>query len=480
MGLNTSYPSNISPNPTVPALSSTFPFGTRPIRGMNIGGWLSTEPFITPSLFNRTSTNQPNFPDEYTLCSTLGKEVAASVLEQHYASFVRPQTFADIRAAGFDHVRLGFPYWCIATYPGDPYIEGTCWRYLLRAIEWARSQGLRVALDLHSAPGGQNGWNHSGRDGVIGWLNGTASGSLNAERTLIIHGQLAEFFAQDRYRGLVTLYGILNEPHMLNLKRSSVFNWTSVAIQQLRSSPLPNDTVLVVSDGFLPLNTWHAALPAVANPAQERVLLDAHQYTIFDPEQIQLDHSAKLEFACQGWSQQVKMSMDPNQGFGSFVCGEWGVADTDCAPWVNGVDKGSRWEGTLVIGPGNVDTTADKDHSTSSSGEGGPHPSCPGQKGCTCASAVADPSTYNETYKKWLRLFAEAQISSFNGGWGNFYWTWDVEPLGTAQWSWKKARDAGFAPMDVSEGAELWDCSGETKGAGLVTDWVGMGLSEGY
>lgn len=103
----------------------------------------------------------------------------------HYATFYMKQSFEDIRDAGFDHVRIPFPYWVIENVnPNDPYVEKIGWRYLLRAIEWARELGLRVNIDLHTAPGSQNGWNHrrfpfpspandiSGRQGVIGWLNG--------------------------------------------------------------------------------------------------------------------------------------------------------------------------------------------------------------------------------------------------------------------------------------------------------------------
>lgn len=99
--------------------------------------------------------------DEWTLSTYLGRTQAATELEKHYASFITRQTFEDIRDAGFDHVRISFPYWAITNVePSDPYVEKISWRYLLRAIEWARENGLRVSLVLHAAPGSQNGWNH--------------------------------------------------------------------------------------------------------------------------------------------------------------------------------------------------------------------------------------------------------------------------------------------------------------------------------
>jgi glucan 1,3-beta-glucosidase len=124
--------------------------------------------------------------DEYTLSQYLGRDQARAELEIHYATFVRRQSFQDIRDAGFNHVRMSFPYWIIENVnPNDPYVEEIGWRYLLRAIEWAREVGLRINICLHAAPGSQNGWNHrylqtfcivvnyfSGRQGTIGWLNG--------------------------------------------------------------------------------------------------------------------------------------------------------------------------------------------------------------------------------------------------------------------------------------------------------------------
>lgn len=41
-------------------------------------------------------------------------------------------------------------------------------------------------------------------------------------------------------------------------------------------------------------------------------------------------------------------------------------------------------------------------------------------------------------------MFAEAQMVSFEQGWGWFYWTWVTEDA--AQWSWKGGMNAGILP----------------------------------
>lgn len=87
----------------------------------------------------------------------------------------------------------------------------TCSRYFLKAIQWARKYGLRINLDLHAVPGSQNGWNHSGRLGTVGFLNGPM-GYANAQRTLNYIRIIAEFISQPQYKNVVTIFGILNEP----------------------------------------------------------------------------------------------------------------------------------------------------------------------------------------------------------------------------------------------------------------------------
>ncbi|KAL8628254.1 hypothetical protein Q9189_006026 [Teloschistes chrysophthalmus] len=421
MGLNTAWDDGAQANENVPALDKKWIYGTMPIRGVNIGGWLSIEPFITPSFFQSYKTNQ-GIIDEYTLTKELGPQNAAKMLEKHYAQFVKEDDFQQIQAAGFDHVRIPYSYWAVTTYPGDPYVPKISWRYLLRAIEYCRKYGLRVNLDLHALPGSQNGWNHSGRQGAIGWLNGT-DGALNAQRSLDIHNQLATFFAQPRYKNVITIYGLANEPKMIALPTTAVVDWETKAAAIVRKAGL--QAYLVVGDGFLGLSKWQGQLTGVQN-----VILDVHQYTIFNKNQINFPHQKKIQYACQGWTEQMKSSIDVTKGFGPTICGEWSQADTDCALYLNNVNTGSRWEGTLP--------TADPTTSVTS-------PDCPPGAGtCSCGKANADPGSYSDDYKRWLMMYAEAQMASFEAGWGWFYWTWVTE--GATQWSWKAGMAAGILP----------------------------------
>jgi glucan 1,3-beta-glucosidase len=433
MGLMTDWDDSNSANDKTAAINKAWgDYASTPARGVNLGGWLSLEPFITPSLFDYDS--KLGIIDEWTLCEHLGPSTAASTLEKHYSTFVTEQTFIDIADAGLDHVRIPYSYWAVVVYDGDPYVFRTSWRYLLRAIEWARKHGLRINLDLHALPGSQNGWNHSGRQGAIGWLNGT-DGTLNAQRSLDIHTQLATFFSQDRYKNIIAFYGLVNEPKMTALPEADVLEWTTNAYQVVRKAGC--NANLVFGDGFRGLAKWQGELQGM-----DGLVLDVHQYVIFNVNQVVYPHEQKVTYACTGWTQQTKQSMDVSTGFGPTLFAEWSQADTDCATNLNNVNVGNRWTGTYNSGDPGTQVLS---------------PTCPTRKqnNCDCSDANADPSSYSDTYKEFLQMFAEAQMHSFEQGWGWFYWTWKTESA--PQWSYEAGLAAGILPKKAY--APDFDCS---------------------
>jgi glucan 1,3-beta-glucosidase len=418
MGLNSAYDDSAQANGNTPKLNEAWPYGKTPIRGVNLGGWLDLEPFITPSLFNYPATD--NVVDEWTLCERLGS-AAANILETHYSTFVTKQTFQDIANAGLDHVRIPYPYWAVTTYPGDPYVPQIAWRYLLRAIEWARESGIRVNLDLHSIPGSQNGWAHSGHQGPIGWLDGT-DGTVNAQRALDLHKQLSAFFAQARYDNVVTIYGLMNEPKMLVLDYQSVLDWDTQAIRIIRGNGIKQ--YITFGDGFLTLSQWDDMFKG----GDPKLIMDTHQYQVFNADQLGTSHQDRIQLVCTGWTALMTSTLNPTTGWGPIMNGEWSQADTDCTEYLNNVGVGSRWAGTLNTGDSQTSILTQ---------------SCPSPP-CSCSQANADPSTYSTTYKQFLQMYAEAQMYAFEQAWGWFYWTWETE--NAVQWSWKLGLEAGILP----------------------------------
>lgn len=278
-------------------------------------------------------------------------------------------------------------------------------------------------------------------------MNGT-SGFLNGERALEIHSALAEFFAQDRYRNVVTMYGLVNEPNMMALHTGNVNQWTEIAYHMVRDKGY--EGVISYGDGFLGVDAWQGTFEEEQFP---NLALDVHEYTIFDKGLIQMTHAGKVAYVCEQWGSQIERSSKRSTGHGPTFVGEWSQADNDCTLYLNNVGAGTRWEGTLELGEG---------------------PACPGNVNCTCSKSNADPSTYNAGYKQFLLDFAEAQMEVFEseGGWGSFYWAWDTEQLESSQWSYKKGRAAGILPRVAYE--RRFSCDKQ------IPDYVSLGLPETY
>ena len=187
-----------------PSLQEEWVWGTNIVRGVNLGGWLVTEPFIVPSLYEAYQNTSIRAIDEYTLSQAMGSNVG-TLMEQHYSTFITEQDFALIAGAGLNYVRIALGYWAIMTYPNDPYLPKISWNYFLKAISWGRKYGIRILLDFHALPGSQNGWNHSGHVGAVNWMYGVM-GIVNAQRSLEAIRTFTEYISQDGVKQVVPMY----------------------------------------------------------------------------------------------------------------------------------------------------------------------------------------------------------------------------------------------------------------------------------
>ncbi|KAG8813125.1 exo-1,3-beta-glucanase, partial [Serendipita sp. 401] len=86
-----------------------FPYGSTKVRGVNLGGWLALEAWITPSLFD--STGNPAVIDEWTFSQYQDYNTAHTKLVNHWNTFITYNDLAAIKAAGLNHVRLPIGYW---------------------------------------------------------------------------------------------------------------------------------------------------------------------------------------------------------------------------------------------------------------------------------------------------------------------------------------------------------------------------------
>lgn len=381
-----------------------FRWGTDKIRGVNIGGWLVLEPWITPSIFDAANKNRPekDIVDEYTLSEKLGPDAALAVLRKHWDSFVTWQDFNKIKDAGFNIVRIPIGYWAYDTFD-SPYVKGAA-AYIDAAVDWARLLGLKIVIDLHGAPGSQNGYDNSGqRIDVPTWQTGNT-----VKQTLQVLKTISDKYAQPSLQDVIVGIQILNEPAQYwedKIKLDVTKQFYRDGYGQVRDI---SDTPVIIGDGFMPPSSWNGFLTPSDNGAQN-VALDHHEYQIFDNGFIQWSPAEHTEYVCT--------NADSYNGADKWTfVGEWTGAMTDCARYLNGYGRGARYDGTL----NNVPKVGN----------------CGWQN---------DIKQWPQSYKNETRKYIEAQISAFENKTQGWFW-WNFKTESSAEWDAFNLIDAGVFP----------------------------------
>jgi glucan 1,3-beta-glucosidase len=105
---------------------------------------------------------------------------------------------------------------------------------------------------------------------------------------------------------------------------------------------------------------------------------------VFDMGLLHKDEAGHLEYTCD-----VVASQEASAARNLWlITGEWSLATTDCARWLNGMQRGARWDGTL-------------------------DPSQPAIGTCSGDAGGSDSKNFTEPYRQFLRQFAETQMDVF-------------------------------------------------------------------
>lgn len=407
-----------------PPLDQEFDFARNRILGVNLGGWLVTEPFIVPALYEPYENTSSPAVDEFTLSQNYlsegGPDNLRAQMTKHYDTFITEQDFANIAGAGLNWVRLPVGFWALETYSNEPFLEGVSWNYVLKAIQWARKYGLRINLDLHAVPGSQNGYNHSGRIGFINFLEGLM-GKSNSQRTLDYIRQITQFISQPEIRNVVPMFSIINEPNAIFIGQPALESWYSQVYGELRNisgTGAGHGPYITIHDGFLQLSQWQGFLSG-----GDRVAWDTHPYICFstqnnDPWNVQILKP------CQ---QFAPMLNNARSNMGVALAGEMSLAINDCGLYLNGVGAGARYDGSYK-GPvaGNY----------------------PSMGSC---QPFDDYENYSDTMKQNLRSFALTSMDSLQNF---FFWTWKIgNSLRTGKptapmWSYSLGLEQGWMPTN--------------------------------
>ncbi|KAF9524461.1 glycoside hydrolase family 5 protein [Crepidotus variabilis] len=408
------FNNNARPNSWTPPLNTSWKWGEDRAFGVNLGGWLVLEPFITPDIYQR----YPGSKDEYDLSLAMAADTAnggLKQLENHYDTFITEQDIADIAAAGLNFLRVPLAFWAIETWPGEPFLAKTSWKYFIRLLGWARKYGLRIYLDFHAVPGSQNGYNHSGKQGSVNFLNGNM-GLANAQRTLYYIRILTEFISQPEYKDLIPAFGIVNEALIQTIGREEMFGFYLKAhdmIREITGYGEGQGPYIMVHDGFQPLEYWTGFLAG-----SDRVVLDSHPYFSFAGQNdAPLDVNGDTGLpggpwpiaACDGWGSTFNTS---RKNFGITIGGEFSSSPNDCGLYLLGIKATSS------------------------------NPNC---------ATFDDWESYTDQFKEGARNYFLGSADAIRD-W--FFWTWKIAPSGASGkieiplWSYSLGWQNGWIPKD--------------------------------
>ena len=266
---------------------------------------------------------------------------------------------------------------------------------------------LKVILDLHGTPGGQNGFDNSGRKDKKEWA---CCNGKNIERTIEILKNITSIFSKPEYHSVIVGINLVNEPFGIDLK--ILQNFYKSAYENLtKVSENPNLSISI-SDGFQKLDIWKDFKTKINS---KNLFLDTHIYHVFDYKLLNCTFDQHIDLTCKNHKNEISNS---NLNIKTYV-GEFSLARTDCTKWLNGYKKGSRFDGTL--------------ENTSPLGS------------CDLENSYKQ---WSKEYKDWMKKFFEIQIGSYEFGSGWFFWNFKTE--NSPHWDYLLGIREGWIPKDLS------------------------------
>ncbi|XP_017219420.1 probable glucan 1,3-beta-glucosidase A isoform X1 [Daucus carota subsp. sativus] len=246
---------------------------------------------------------------DYQLANGYGPDKAKEVLKTHRDGFVTEQDFDFLYRHGINTVRIPVGWW-IASDPNPPapFIGGTL-DALDNAFSWAQAYNIKCIIDLHAAPGSQNGMEHSAsRDGTTGWPTPShISQTLNVIK-----------FLASRYAEHPALLGIelLNEPSAWTVPLDILISYYQQGYQIVRKySPTAYVIVCQRIGNADPIEIYQADI------GSRNVVVDLHYYNLFDTNFINMSAADNIQFIHKSRETQLQ-ALNSRNGPLIFI-GEW-------------------------------------------------------------------------------------------------------------------------------------------------------------
>ncbi|KAM0949004.1 putative glucan 1,3-beta-glucosidase [Dioscorea sansibarensis] len=251
-----------------------------------------------------------NLHGDYQLANGYGQSKAKEVLTKHRNSFVKADDFAFLSRHGINTVRIPVGWWIAQDpNPPPPFVGGSL-AALDKAFTWAQANNIKCIIDLHAAPGSQNGMEHSAsKDGSMDWALSPeyVSESLNVIDFLCV-----------RYAKHPALLGfeLLNEPSAVAVPLDVLVSYYKRGYDVVRTYSSTAYVIVCQRIGNAdPIELYEADI------GDHNVVVDLHYYNLFDPYFTSLSAMDNIHFIYNGRQQQLQ-ALNSANGPLTFI-GEW-------------------------------------------------------------------------------------------------------------------------------------------------------------
>eukprot|EP00258_Populus_trichocarpa_P045059 XP_024461078.1 probable glucan 1,3-beta-glucosidase A isoform X1 [Populus trichocarpa] len=247
---------------------------------------------------------------DYQLANGYGRHQAKEVLKKHRNSFITMDDFSFLYRRGINTVRIPVGWWiAFDPDPPAPFIGG-CLEALDNAFSWAQAYNIKCVIDLHAAPGSQNGAEHSAsRDGTTGW----PSSPDYVSKTL----DVIDFLAS-RYGRHPALLGIelLNEPSASLVPMEVLVPYYKQGYEIVRKYSSTAYVIICQRIGNAdPIELYQM------NISSHNLVVDLHFYNLFDSYFVNMSTMDNIDFVYKSRAAQLQ-ALNSANGPLVFV-GEW-------------------------------------------------------------------------------------------------------------------------------------------------------------
>ena len=176
------------------------------LRGFGLGGWLVPEGYMLHNQAWIEGFESPTQIEDHVE-DLVGAETAYQFWDSYRQNYVAQVDIDQIAEWGFNHIRVPFHYKQFYDESGSDTPIG--YGIIDELISWCQPYNMYIILDMHCAPGGQNGGPISDSDGTARlWLD-----NENKVLTIQIWREIADYYSEGT---LIGGYDLINEPVLPN------------------------------------------------------------------------------------------------------------------------------------------------------------------------------------------------------------------------------------------------------------------------